>query len=369
MKIIILLSFLILTLAHSKYLTNKSCKECHENIYNEFQTSQHSKTYFNDELHRKVANAANKKKYECAVCHMPMANNLKDLVSGKARPDKNNKTQTDAISCYFCHTIAYVKKAHKYNINIKARQAEDYKPTLYGRLTNPDENDKHTSSSNPIYAKVVCTGCHSHKLNDYNTTIFKAMTKNQNSLKCIKCHMPKVEGGAEKMNKRARMYHASHKFLGIHDKEFRKKGIDINASIQNNQLKITLRNKMPHPLIIQPARAKFLKIIIKRDDKIIWQNYKENPSFDKQAYFAYSFKKNGKKIIVPATATEEKVHNLNAKETKILVYNIPVLKRGDIIKISFYVQLAKSDCANAINLKDKKLLTPSLIKSITIKKE
>ncbi len=369
MKIFILLFYVIVTLVYSKYLDNKSCSECHENIYNEFQSSMHSKNYFTDELHRKVANKANSKKYECAVCHMPMANNLKDLVSGKARPDKNNKTQTDAISCYFCHTIAYVKKAHKHNINIKARQAENYKPTLYGRLTNPDENDKHTSSSNPIYAKVVCTGCHSHKLNDNNTTIFTAMAKDQNSLECIKCHMPKIEGGAEKMNKRSRRYHASHKFLGIHDKEFRKKGVDINATIQNNKLKIILINKMPHPLIIQPARAKFLKIIIKERGKTIWQNYKNKPSEDKQAYFSYSFKKDGKKIVVPATATESKAYNLNAKELKTLIYNIPHLEKGDIIKISLYVQLAKSDCAKAIGLKDKKLLTPSLIKTITIKKD
>ncbi len=369
MKIFILLFFILVNLVYSKYLDNKSCSECHENIYNEFQSSQHSKNYFTDVLHRKVANKANPKKYECAVCHMPMANNLKDLVSGKARPDKNNKTQTDAISCYFCHTIAYVKKAHKHNINIKARQAKDYKPTLYGRLTNPDENDKHTSSSNPIYAKAVCTGCHSHKLNDNNVTIFKAMTKNQNSIECIKCHMPKIEGGAEKMNKRSRGHHASHKFLGIHDKKFRKKGVDINATIKGKELKITLTNKMPHPLIIQPARAKFLKITIIKDGKTIWQNYKNKPSEDKQSYFAYSFKKDGKKILVPATATQGKVHNLNAKETKTLIYNIPYLEKGDVVKVSLFVQLAKSDCSIAIGLKDKKLLTPSLIKSITIKKD
>jgi len=369
MKIFILLSFLVTTLVYSKYLDNKSCNECHENIYNEFQSSMHSKSYFTDELHRKVSNKADSNKYDCAVCHMPMADNLKDLVSGKARPDKNNKTHTDGVSCYFCHTIAYVRKAHKYNINTKARQAKNYKPTLYGRLTNPDHSDKHSSSSNPIYAKVVCTGCHSHKLNDNNTTIFKAMNKNQNSIECIKCHMPKIEGGSEKMDKRSRGHHASHKFLGIHDKEFRKKGVDINATITNNQLKITLKNKMAHPLIIQPARAKFLKITLKRDDKTIWQNYKKDPSLDKQAYFAYSFKKDGKKIIIPATATEGKSHNIDADETKTLTYTLPSLKKGDIVKISLYVQLAKSDCTKEIELNDKRLITPSLIKSITIKKD
>ncbi len=358
---------LLISLLFPKYLDNKSCKECHETIYNEFEESMHSKSYFTDELHRKVANASSTKKYECAVCHMPMADNLQDLVTGKARPNKNNKTQTDGVACYFCHTIAYVKKAHKFNINIKSRQAKNYKPTLYGRLSNPDHNDKHSSVSNPIYGKEVCMGCHSHKLNDNNVTIFKAMGKNQNSLSCIKCHMPEVEGGAEKMDRRARGHHASHKFLGIHDAEFRKKGVDINATVEGKELKITLINKMPHPLIIQPARAKFLKIDVLRSKKSIWQNYMSKPSEDKKAYFAYSFKRDGKKIVVPSTATEGSVHNLNAKESKTLLYTIPILKKGDKIEVSLYVQLAKSDCAKAINLKNRKLLKPMLIKSVTIR--
>jgi len=359
------LTVLLIISLNSKYLSNKSCKECHEKIYDEYQSSMHSKSYFTDELHRKVANVASSKKYDCAVCHMPAANNLQDLINGKAKPDRNNITHTDAVSCYFCHTIAYVKKAHKYNINVKARQAENYKPTLYGRLDNPDESDKHSSVKNPVYAKNVCLGCHSHKLNDNNVTIFRAMSKNQNSLECIKCHMPEVTGGVEKMDKRARGHHASHKFLGIHDKEFRKKAIDINISIEGNSLKIILKNKMPHPLIIQPARAKYLHIFIKRGKKNIWQNYQKSPKEDKKAYFSSFFKKDGKEIIIPSKATSGIIYNLGAKESKILKYNIPNLKKGDLIEVDYFVQYAKRDCLKAINLNNKDLVTPKLVKKVT----
>ncbi len=358
---------LFISLLQAKYLDNHSCKECHEGIYDEYQNSMHSKSYFNDELHRKIANAADNTKYACATCHMPMANNLKELISGEARPDKSNKTHTDAISCYFCHTIAYVKTSHKFNINTKARQAEHYKPTLYGRLVNPDDSDKHSSVSNPVYAKKVCMGCHSHKLNDNNVTIFRAMDTKQESLGCIKCHMPEVEGGAEKMDKRARGHHASHRFLGIYDKAFRKTGVEISISAKNSKLEVTLTNKMEHPLIIQPARAKFIKIEIMRKGKGIWTNYKSDPAEDEQGYFAYSFKQDGKKIIVPATATEGSVYNLDAKETKVLQYGIPSLEKGDVITVSLYVQLAKSDCARAIDLEDKSLLEPELIKQEILK--
>ena len=365
------IAFLILlttlSFSQTKYLDNHSCNECHEKIYDEYQSSMHSKSYFNDELHRKIANAADKEKYACATCHMPMANNLKELISGEARPDKSNKTHTDAVSCYFCHTIAYVKNAHKFNINTKARQAKNYKPTLYGRLHNPDDSDKHSSASNPVYAKKVCMGCHSHKLNDNNVTIFRAMDKKQDSIGCIKCHMPEVSGGAEKMDKRARGQHASHQFLGIQDVEFRKTGVDIKSTVKDKKLLVTLINKMEHPLIIQAARAKFLKIEIIRDKKIIWENYTQEPSEDKQGYFAYSFKKDGKKIIIPAPSTEGSVHNLNAKETKVLSYDIPPTQKGDTINIILYVELAKSDCVKAIDLEDKSLMEPMLIQKVTSK--
>ena len=360
----LLLLFSSLLSAKDKYLDNHSCNECHEKIYEEYQTSAHSKSYFNDELHRKIANKADSKKYECATCHMPMANNLKDLIEGKARPDKNNKTHTDAISCYFCHTIAYVKTAHKHNINTKARQAENFKPTLYGRLDNPDDSDKHSSSKNPVYGKKVCMGCHSHKLNDNNVTIFRAMSSKQDSLKCIECHMPELEGGAEKIDKRTRGQHASHKFLGIHDKEFRKTGVDINISTTANSIEVKLTNKMGHPLIVQPARVKYLEVKILRDGKEIWKNYKKEPNEDKKAFFEYRFKdRDGKKIIVPAQAYSREANNLDTKASKSFNYSVK-LQKGDVVKATMFVRFAKKDCQSVVTLQDSLYKEPFIIKEV-----
>ena len=361
----LLLLPLLLAASQNKYQDNESCKECHDKIYEEYQSSYHSRGYFNDELHRKIADKVSGKKYECATCHMPMADNIEALVSGEARPDKSNKTHTDAVSCYFCHTIAYVKNAHRFNINTKARQADGYKPTLYGRLHNPDENDKHSSVENPVYAKKVCMGCHSHKLNENNVTIFKAMKEKQDSLSCIKCHMPELEGGSDKINKRARLKHASHQFLGIHDKEMRAKSVDMDVSSEGEELKITLVNKMDHPLIIQSARSKYLEIHVLRNGKVIWKNFDKHPSEDKKAYFAASFKRNGKKILIPATATaQDVVNNLAAKDSKIFVYHIKDLKKGDVVEVSLYVKLAKDDCLDAIDLKDRSYNDALLMKRV-----
>jgi hypothetical protein len=360
----LLLTFAVSLIYAEKYFSNKDCNECHEKIYSEYNSSAHAKNYFNDELHRKIADKVDKNSYKCAVCHMPIANNLDELMSGKARPDKNNKTHKDAISCYFCHTIAFVKKSHKYNLNIKAKQAKGYKPTLYGGLENPEDSDKHSSLKNPIYAKNACLGCHSHKLNDNNITIFRAIKKNQTSKGCIKCHMPKVLGGVEKMNKRSRTHHLSHKFLGIYDREFRKGGVDINISATKDRIDIKVKNKMGHPLIIQPARAKYLKVELIRDGKTIWQNYKDSPKEDKKALFELRFRdKGGNRVIIPAKASGVESNNLDINETKTLSYKDIKLKKGDIIRATLFVRFAKEDCLKVIDLKDEKFKRAEVIKT------
>jgi hypothetical protein len=360
----LLFTFSFSLFAQNGYLDNHSCNECHEKIYEEYQTSAHAKSYFTDELHQKIADKVDVKKYSCATCHMPMADNLQDLLDGKARPNKNNKTHTDAISCYFCHTIAYVKKSHKFNINTKARQAENFKPTLYGRLDNPDDSDKHSSSKNPIYGQKVCMGCHSHKLNENNVTIFRAMTDKQDSVKCIECHMPEIAGGSEKMDKRTRGHHASHKFLGIYDKEFRATGVDINITHTEETIEVTLTNKMGHPLIVQPARVKYLEVKVLREGREIWRNYKEHPREDREVYFEYRFKgKDGKKVVIPATATYGEATNLNAREHKRVKYELK-LKKGDTIKASMFVRFAKEDCQSVVTLKDAIFKETHLMKEV-----
>ena len=361
----LLLLFSLLISAKDKYMDNHSCNECHEKIYEEYQTSAHAKGYFNDELHRTIADKVSTKEYDCATCHMPMADNIDALISGNARPDKSNKTHTDAISCFFCHTIAYVKTAHDKNINIKARQAENFKPTLYGRLDRPDDSDKHSSSKNPIYGKKVCMGCHSHEVNDNNVTIFRGMGKQENSIKCIECHMPEISGGAEKMDKRARGRHASHKFLGIYDEEFRATGVDINISTTQNSIEVKLTNKMGHPLIVQPARVKYLEVKVLREGKEIWKNYKKEPNEDKEAFFEYRFKDNdGKKIIIPKKSYSSESNNLEMEESKILSYQGFKLEKSDRVVATLFVRFAKKDCQSVVSLKEEIFKKTYVIKKV-----
>jgi hypothetical protein len=369
LKMIKIVFFTLLTaLLSANYLTNKSCSECHEEIYNEFQSSQHSKTYFNDELHRKVAQkAAIEDNYDCSTCHMPSAKNQQKFANGTKKPNSTNQREKDGISCFYCHQIAYVKKSHIKNKIILARQIEDYKPTIYGSLKNPQDSDKHTMTHSPIYDKYVCSGCHSHKRNSHGVLIFNAMGEKMNSTECIKCHMPLVDGKVEKMDKKSRKYHHDHSFPGIHDMSMRQKGINLSIKIKNRKIIVDIENKMPHPLIIQAARIKYLKLIVKRGKNIIWRNYKKSPSEDKQGAFKIDFLGiDGKPVIIPSFAYKRgSVNNIKAKETKKLSYSVPDLKKGDIITASMYVILAKPSCWKTLNLQNSGFKKPMLLKSIT----
>ena len=360
MRIIFFVS-LIFSLGYSVYLSNKSCKECHKKIYKEYQYSYHSKGYFNDILHRKIADKISTKKYDCAICHMPAANNIKDIIDGVDRPNSANVTNSDAVSCFFCHEIAYVKKSHKFNINILTKQASGYKPSLYGNLKNPANNAKHFSLNNPLYENNVCKGCHSHKRNENNLLIFRAMKANQTSKECIKCHMPYIQGGNEDINEKARKVHRSHYFNGIYSDDMRKKSVNLKLTFKKKyHIIITLKNKMGHPLIIQSAREMFLRVLIKRGDKIVWSNKK-----DKNSYFKYDYLKGKNDIVIPYTATSYKwYNNLGARKSKVYNYYIKDLKKGDKVDVSFYIIIARKKCLDDIGLANNGLDRPLLAKKI-----
>jgi hypothetical protein len=369
-KLFFLTLSILTSLLSAKYLSNESCKECHEDIYYEYQSSYHSKTYFNDELHRKVANKVSTKTYDCAVCHMPGASNLKELISGEHKPSSRDVEQSDAISCFYCHQIGFVKQAHTKNINYLSKKPAGYKPSMFGSLENVDDSDKHEMLNNPIYKKNVCLGCHSHKRNSHDVLIFDAMKDNQDSTKCIKCHMPYSPGPVEKTNKKGRTEHRSHDFPGIHNTELIKESVDLSIEVNGSNVEITLQNKMPHPLIIQASRLKYLELTLLRDSKVIWKNFKNSPMEDKKGAFVIEFvDQNDKFVSIPAFAYKRGfVNNLKAKEKRVITYKLPSIQSGDIIKASMYVILAKPSCSDELNLKDKRLTTPVLMEQAIYKK-
>ena len=104
--------------------------------------------------------------------------------------------------------------------------------------------------------------------------------------------------------------------------------------------------------------------------KEIWKNFVDSPMEDKKGAFVTEFlDENDKFVSIPAFAYKRGfVNNLKAKETKIIKYEVPSIKSGDTIKASMYVILAKPSCSDELDLKDKRLTTPILMKQTIYKK-
>jgi nitrate reductase cytochrome c-type subunit len=120
---------LLISFIHAKYLDSKSCKECHDVIYDEHISSMHAKSsLFKDQFHKKMKEINFPNKYKCAVCHIPGADDLDKIVKGEIQPKPTLK-QEDGVSCMYCHSITAIKKSHTQNSN-RTTYRRDEKPMM-----------------------------------------------------------------------------------------------------------------------------------------------------------------------------------------------------------------------------------------------
>ncbi|MEA3374557.1 MAG: multiheme c-type cytochrome [Campylobacterota bacterium] len=360
MKIAVIFLLLLSLNIQAKYYDSESCNECHEDIYYEHTKSMHHKSsLFADEVHRKMKETISKDKYACALCHMPATSNLAGIIRGIDQPNPNDKRQTDGVSCAYCHQISKIYHGKTYNINFSSAK-HDEKPTMFGNLERPDDSDKHHAEHNEIYKNSeVCMGCHSHKENVHEMQVCNTLDQHGKTSDCIGCHMPKAPGGNEKFNKRGRDEYATHEFLGIHSAEMVKKAVELKLAQKDDQVTLTIINKMGHKIITQPMRLKFVKTVVSREGKIIWSNFEKNPMEDKDATFAIVFKDSEGHPTHPGNAVAYKINqNLEAMGTKTVTYKINDLQKGDKVISTWVSYVIKPKIAKKMKLSDKALSEP-----------
>jgi hypothetical protein len=366
---IIILAILLLVSIQSKYLDSKSCKECHEDIYYEHINSMHHKSsLFKDIFHSSIKKLTTPNKYDCALCHTPGAINLRAIMEGSEKPSQTDKRQNDGVSCFYCHQITKVLETKHRNINFY-NYKENTKPNFFGNIDDYADSDKHKSGSNEIYKNSkVCMGCHGKKYNKYNIQICNGYDEYNKTSNCINCHMPKYPGGITKINKKGREQYTSHEFLGIKDEQMVKKAVKLMLKkIDNTHIQLIIQNKMGHNIIMQPMRLKYVKTSITRDGKIIWQNFKDDPLEDKEATFTRLFEDNNKKQVLPPFAKNIKFdNNIKANSFKTIVYKVPQLKKGDIIKAQWISFVVRPSLAKKLKLTNKEFTKKYLGSDIEI---
>ena len=357
--IFFIILFIILPNANAKYLDTQSCKECHEMIHYEHTTSMHhNSSLFKDEFHNKVKNLTSKDKYDCALCHTPNASNLRAIIIGEEKVNKNDTKTTDGVSCFYCHQITKVLELKHKNINFYSYK-ENSKPNFLAYLDDVSSSDKHNNGSNEIFHNSqVCMGCHGKKYNKNDVEICNGYNEIDEKSDCISCHMKKFPGGVTKLNKKGRTQYSSHEFLGIRDQDMVKKAVELKlGKIDNTHIKLIIKNKMGHSIIMQPMRLKFVQTIIVRGGKVIWKNYAKNPIEDTEATFTRIFNDDqGKSVLPPFAKGILYDNNIKANKQKIIIYKTPSLKKSDIVTSTWISYVARPTLAKKLNLTNSDLL-------------
>jgi hypothetical protein len=202
-------------------------------------------------------------------------------------------------------------------------------------------------------------GCHSHKQNAHEFEVCNTLNENNQKSDCIGCHMPKAAGGIEKFNKRGRDEYTTHQFLGIHSAEMVKKAVKLQLKQKGNSIALTISNKMGHSIITHPMRLKFAKTVVLRDNKVIWSNFKKSPLEDKDATFIIVFKDKDSNPSMPHKAVGYKLNrNLKAMSSKTIIYNIPNLKKGDIVKTTWISYIINPKIAQKLQITKEEIVKP-----------
>ncbi|MCI5139746.1 MAG: hypothetical protein D3922_15355, partial [Candidatus Electrothrix sp. AR1] len=232
------------------FTKSEKCASCHPTIYKEWKESFHAnsstlKDPAHGAVHQAFLKAMEKKgkkgNYHCANCHAPMADNIKELMSGTAELDSNNWTHTEGTGCTFCHRIESIVEKENFN------QYRLNKDGAFHTSRPAKENLPHKTGQSALFAESkFCMGCHSHKLNGKKVPI--CMMKDEAQGNCLECHMPAVEGRSTVGAKGTT--HRSHKMPGGHDLAMLQKAATLDAEVtsegEERSLVVTVKNMIKH---------------------------------------------------------------------------------------------------------------------------
>jgi len=173
------------------FTSSKTCRECHEEIYDHWKNAMHSMSLedpiFKASFMQSYYNTAGEAKYNCLRCHAPMTlvNNDYDL---------KEEVTNEGVSCDFCHSIKKVNledKEHPFEFEIDE--------TKRGPLSDMDSPAHKTEPSTLFKSSKLCAGCHEYT-NDKGVKILGTYSEWKDSsyakegTHCQNCHMPLIPG-------------------------------------------------------------------------------------------------------------------------------------------------------------------------------
>jgi hypothetical protein len=193
---------------------HESCKPCHEDIYKEWESTRHAKTWTSKEF---TAQSQNRTKADCLPCHAPKP--IFETGIGKECVLRDDNRDA-GVTCLTCH------RENKTSVG-------PYKDS------KADCNPEYTAS---FEDNSTCEMCHKNTSAEWKTSAAsKVGTKNY--APCAKCHMKPVKRAAAKDGKVREVY--AHVTYGGYDLKALQEAVrDMNVTAENGKVHITLTNDL-----------------------------------------------------------------------------------------------------------------------------
>ncbi len=213
-------------LSESNFTSARKCGECHQDIYQQWSQSMHSRS-FTDPIYRAVVDkmiekSGGKNKAFCLSCHAPVASVSGTTLDASVPIDWNafSAIAAEGVTCDFCHTMSGNENRGK-NISVSAYvyPRRGLTEVKYGRHPDANNREHMTEVSSFLTSAEVCAVCHQFKhpamLRETQNTYREWLEGpySERGTRCQDCHMPAYSGVTAKDGKPREKIHA-HVFAG-----------------------------------------------------------------------------------------------------------------------------------------------------------
>lgn len=192
-----------------RWTSSEQCRDCHRDVWDEWQGSHHQIAYLNPEVRRLSEDFRNK---ECQACHLPQQIDVTGF-GQRALPRLTRPDQ--GVDCITCHV---------------GRNGE-----VFAAHTVPDAPCRPVTDARFTSMKL-CESCH----NQHQTTDqWRASPFAARGVDCNDCHMPDVD--RKLADGRVRVGRG-HRHPGAHDEAMLRKAGKFEARVEGRELVAVLLN-------------------------------------------------------------------------------------------------------------------------------
>ncbi len=357
----------------SKLESAAACKECHEDIYFQWSSSQHAhSTPANNILFAKIYELSRKDtgdetKLYCIRCHAPVSQINGDV-------DLLQEITNEGITCDICHSIAELSDSPQHWPNV-------YEP---GQIKRGPDGDTNPEDHGTVYSELfensrLCSGCHGDMLDIPGTrscgnlTIcdtdfeWKSSAYPAAGISCVDCHMAEIPGQLTTVETEKEF---KHSFNGAYSpgklREAATVVLDLRKFEGNIIASVQVENTGAAHLLPTgpPARMMVLKVsALNEAGEELWTNFTDNPAAqDPYAIFHIVFADLGGKVpSMPWMASRiVKDTRLRPEETRQLIYKLPAA--GVVtVEAKLLYRLAPPALLDKFEITDSKLRQPYLM--------